>query len=213
MTRVLTLLLLLGLGAACSTVPPPPPSFALDYRAVGNHPAPTALPARVAVATFEAVPLYYRRSIVWHDGDTRGYYTTARWDSPPKQLMTEAVLEAARRHGGFTLVQRYPEAWGSPPELVIRGRIEAFEELATPDGRAAHVAVRTTLTDASGQATYWEGLVEAREPAPGADQGDLVDAFARAQARVADSVVSRARAVIAEGIAFGRRGEAGAAPE
>lgn len=203
----------LAVLTACATVPPLPESFALDYLSIGNHPAQPELPVRLGVARFDAVPFYDRRSLAWRNGEVRGYYTTGRWADLPNALLTEAVLEAARRHGAFAGVQRHPEAWGASPELVVHGRIEAFEEAAGATGREAHVAVRVALTDAAGAATYWEGLVEHREAVPGTGMSPLARGFRRAQAMVADAVVARARAVAREGALFRRVRETGAAPD
>ena len=186
--------LLLAAGFGCTSAPPPPVQFSLEY--LNGNPQTTRAPvaARLGVAQFTAQPFYQRQRLAWRNGHQHDYHSEGKWEAAPPILLTEAVLDAARHARAFETVQTHPPVWGAPPSLVVRGRVEAFDDDRNGK-RAAHVAGRFAVTDASGRTIYWEGDLEERHPVSGSGIAGLVTAFQRAQTALADEIVAIARGV------------------
>lgn len=188
------------LAAGCASSDPMR-QFALPY--AGGNPAPayTPLAENLGVATFGANAFYNRQRIAWRAGEEHDYHQTLTWEGIPRELLAEAVVDAARAQGAFTQVRHHPAAWGTPPAVVVRGRLEAFDDIRTAAGREAYVAANVALTDATGRTVYWEGPLEARRPISDDSAGALVAAFRACQSAVADAIVAQARRVAIENAA------------
>ncbi len=184
----------LVLAVGCTSAPPPPPQFSLDY--VGGVVAPqhASVDATLGVATLSTKPFYNRQRVAWRDGAEHNYHAV-EWEDVPRQLLAEAVVDAARAQNAFSTVVRHPASWGGAPLVVVRGRVVAFDDVSVDRTREARVAVRVVLTDASGRRTLWKGLIAEARPIDGSDNGAMVDAFRAAQAAVADAIVAHARRV------------------
>ena len=197
--RVPLLALLVLAGAACASAPPPPGQFALDYAAAPAGQTVAAVQTgRLGVAAFGAKAFYNSQRVAWRNGPRHDHYSAGKWETVPRTLLTEAVLAAARADGGFAGVQPHPAAWGPPPTLVIRGRIEAFDVRLDGEAPEAHIAARIALTDPAGRTAYWEGVLERRGPIAGGGMDAIVAAFEETQAALADAIVAEARRVATE---------------
>lgn len=200
---------LLGLGvllvaaSGCASAPPPPPQFALPYVGSVAEPAYTPLPGGLGVATLRSKPFYGRQRLAWRQGAEHNYHTDAKWEATPADMLAEAVLDAARAQHAFARADRHPAAWGPPPVVVVRGRIEAFDDTGAGRRRDAHVAAHIVLTDDTGRTIFWEGIVDERRPVQGNALTDLVRAFRDAQDAVADTIIAQARRVAIDAAAAG----------
>ncbi len=165
--------------ASCATSIPPTNYYVLG---LSNSPAQTAVessfPYTLAIAPFESESIYLRKKIVWRSGPNRlGYYSYDKWAALPAEMFSYRLYERAQSSGLFKSV--VSDAASGSADLILRGRITAFEEVDTPEGWFGRVEVEAELTQSDGT-VLWSGVAGHTEPAAEQSVQATVKAISRA---------------------------------
>jgi ABC-type uncharacterized transport system auxiliary subunit len=131
----------------------------------------------VAIAPFESEPVYMRKKIIWRSHSTRlGYYSYEKWASLPSEMLALRLYERCHSAGLFKTV--YAEGSGAA-DLVISGKVIAFEELESEDGHFGRVEAMIQIAERDGE-SIWSGVVSHAEPVGERNIRTVVQAIADA---------------------------------
>jgi ABC-type uncharacterized transport system auxiliary subunit len=147
-------------------------------------PAPTRVPASLAVAEFSVDQAYDDQRIVYRTSQQRfDYYHFHRWASDPGQMLSVVLREAYRQGGYFGHVLG---GFDASADFRLEGRVVALEEVDHPDGRwEVHVAVELTLREGSTARVLWSNRVDEREALPQRSPEGVAIAAGNATTRIA----------------------------
>lgn len=148
---------------SCASIPP------TNYYVLGlSHDLPqtayeSSLPYTLAIAPFESESTYLRKKIVWRSGPNRlGYHSYERWAALPAEMFSHRLYQRAHSSGLFDRV--VSDTSPDSADLILRGKVTAFEEVDTPEGWFGRVEVQAELTQDDGT-VIWSGVAGHSEPA------------------------------------------------
>ena len=184
--RTVLVVAALAFSASCASIP------STKYYVLGlprepdRAPGKSKYPYSVLIAPFESEPIYMRKKIIWRSQSNRlGYYSYEKWAALPAEMFAFRFYERSLNAGLFKRVNA--EGSNDAADLVISGKIIAFEELDDADGHYGRVAAKIQIADKDG-IVIWSGVESHAEPV--ADQN--IEAVVRAIADATDAVVTRA---------------------
>ncbi len=113
-----------------------------------------------------------------------------RWALPPTDMIRQQVLDYCRQAALFRQVtEEVPEAgtavWSA--SVIIR----RFEEVVTPEGRIALVAMRWQVYEGVSAKEIWAGDVHAQAAIRGAEAGAIVRAISEATEKCLQQALQR----------------------
>jgi ABC-type uncharacterized transport system auxiliary subunit len=175
-------LILFALSASCASIP------STNYYVLGLPREPdrtggeSKYPVSVFIEPFESEPVYLRKKIIWRSQANLGYYSYERWAALPVEMFAFRLYERSHSAGLFKSVR----AGGSRDavDLVISGKMIAFEELATANGHYGRVEAKIEIAERTGT-VIWSGIESHSEPV----SGHGIEAVVRAIAEATDAVV------------------------
>jgi ABC-type uncharacterized transport system auxiliary subunit len=183
--------------AACSARIPPTNYYVLGFTdSQTQNPLESRFPYTLLVEPFESNSVYLQKKIVWRSGPNEiGYYPYEKWAALPSEMFTYRLYRYAQESGLFQRV--YSIDAPRPTDLRLGGRIMAFEELDTPEGRFGHVSVSAELARADGT-IIWNGesshKIRMAEQTPEA----VVNAIAAATEAVVAEMLSSIEQLLAQ---------------
>lgn len=174
--------------ASCASIPP------TNYYVLGlaHEPAhksyESSLPHTLAIAPFGSESIYLRKKIVWRSGPNHlGYYSYEKWAALPSEMFSHRLYERAQSSGLFDRV--VSSAASESTDLVLKGKVTAFEELDTPEGWFGKVEVQAELTRSNGT-VIWSGVAGHSEPAAEQSVQATVEAISNATEATITSLLS-----------------------
>lgn len=183
-----------SLVLSCASIPPTNYYVLGLPHGSGNPDGASKFPYAVSVAPFASEPAYLRKKIIWRSETNRlGYYSSERWAALPAEMFAFRLYERAGDSNLFRSVHA-----GGPrneADLILGGRIIAFEELDTDAGSFGNVEVELELVDKTGK-RIWSATEGHAEPLSG--QG--VEAVVKALAVATESVITEALTSIEESL-------------
>ncbi len=128
---------------------------------------------RIRVHRFSADQVLVDDRILYRQSPNEvSFYEYKRWADPPVDIVTRYFIQRLKDSGDYSSVSSYKE--GSPPDLVLRGRLEHFEEVDRGKEVSASVAVELELTDSKTQTELWRGEAECTRPVTTRDMNGVV---------------------------------------
>jgi ABC-type uncharacterized transport system auxiliary subunit len=150
------------------------------YYALGAPaPPPAAAPSqgspRLLVGHISSSHLYLEDRVVYASNEVEmGTYEYERWSEPPVDMLQDMLVADLRATGQYRAVSRVGSA--SRGDYVVRGRLEAFDEIDKPS-LAARFSFRLELFDPKSGAVVWSGAYSHDEPVQGKTVSDVVQAL------------------------------------
>lgn len=208
MRALVTTILLVVVQAilGCASAPPPTKHYRLEIPAAPTEPeSPVEFEAlggtapSMMVEEFSVDTAYDDQRIVYREGPyVLEYYYYHRWSAPPGRLVAEALREAYADTGLFARVE---PAWTPGIPVILRGRVQALEEIdRTKDRWVGHVELQLELLDAKTEEVLWTHHAEEYEPLTDRSPEGLARAVSSALQRVVQRTAPRL-AILAVGIA------------
>jgi ABC-type uncharacterized transport system auxiliary subunit len=135
-----------------------PNYYTLNLPAPPDPPAPEKAHATLAIREFRA-PTYLRQgAIVYKTSPEQiGFYAYQRWAMPPRDFVTNAIVERVRAGGAFAHVQPYDGS--RDVNYVLSGRLEKLEELDYEGSVKVQVAISVEITSVATGAVVWSNVV------------------------------------------------------
>lgn len=109
------------------------------------------------------------------------FYKTRRWSERPQKMVTDLVRDHLRTSGLFQAVTT--DLGQAPPDFTFTGEVEAIEELDTPEGRFARLAMTLKLVRFEDDRAVWSYRFDRRRP--------VGDGSVRATVRVQSEMLAR----------------------
>ena len=152
--RLWLALAIAALSAGCGGTIPKTNYYVLSLPAPApqtREPAPYA----VAVMPFRAPDQLEQDRIVYRPSPVEiDFYEYHRWAERPAAAVTAALVARLRTARLFSSVSGYGKA---RPDFLVRGRLDRFEEIDSPEGVTIRVELTTELVDAKTLKTLWNG--------------------------------------------------------
>ena len=135
-----------------------PNYYTLNLPAPPDPPAAENAHATLAIREFRA-PAYLRHgAIVYKPSPEQiGFYAYHRWAMPPRDFVTNAIIERLRASGVFAHVQPYDG--NRDVDYVLSGRLEKLEELDYQGSVKVQVALSAEMTSIATGAIVWSNAV------------------------------------------------------
>lgn len=201
--RTLLLLLLVCTLAACRTTAP------RHYYALTAHDSATRFarpyPVKLRVRDLEMRRSYRRDELVVRaDAHEITFLRKQRWSEPPQRMISGLIRERVRQSGIAVEVQ--DDSGIGEPDFVLRGEIEAIEQLIAGKDAYAHLALTYRLASFKDDAIVWTFRIDARRLVSGTSLRSTVRALSELLAAETD------RALVDLGRFFGDPTAPGAPP-
>ena len=184
--RTMLVVVAFAFSASCASIP------STQYYVLGLPREPDRTsgeskhPYSVLIASFESEAVYMRKKIIWRSQSNRlGYYSYEKWAALPAEMFAFRFYERTLSAGLFKRVNA--EGSNNAADLIISGKIIAFEEQDDADGHYGRVTAKIQLADKDG-VVIWSGVESHAEPV--SEQN--IEAVVRAIAGATDAVVTRA---------------------
>jgi ABC-type uncharacterized transport system auxiliary subunit len=149
----------------------------LDEAALGNDDSDVVL----AVEDFATSPAYDEQRIVYRESPYRfDYYHYHRWSSPPGLLVADLIRQIYQATGAYEAVVGY----SSTADVVLNGRVVAFEEVDHTETWSARVILDLQLRDAMTGRMLWNERVEQVTTLKDRTPSGLAAAMSRAMTKI-----------------------------
>jgi ABC-type uncharacterized transport system auxiliary subunit len=178
-SHIVAICLLGGMAASCAATPP------TKYYVLDEPPAPAPaaqalIPVRLIVGRITSSHLYRDDRLVYGTGEVElGTYEYQRWAEPPVDLIQDMLLASLRNSGQYRAVSRIGSA--ARGDYIVRGHLDALDEIDNKPGIAARFAFQLELFDPSTGTIVWSGSYSHDEPVEGKHPSvaDVVQALDR----------------------------------
>jgi len=118
----------------------------------------------LAIEDFSAGAAYDEQRMVYRSDTYRfDYYHFHRWAAPPGMLVADTLREVYRETGAFRSVVG---GYDSRADVILSGRIVAFEEIDNQQDWLGRVVVNLQLRDARTGELLWNDTLERARPTP-----------------------------------------------
>ncbi|HXM10796.1 MAG TPA: ABC-type transport auxiliary lipoprotein family protein [Terriglobales bacterium] len=135
-----------------------PNYYTLNLPAPPDPPAPEKAHATLAIREFRASDYLHQGAIVYKTSPEQiGFYAYHRWAMPPRDFVTNAIIERLRASGVFAHVQSYDG--NRDVDYVLSGRLEKLEELDYQGSVKVQVALSAEMTSIATGAIVWSNAV------------------------------------------------------
>lgn len=134
-----------------------------------RYPAPVAKfetphPVTIRVKDLEVRESYDRSELAQRaDLVELHYHSARRWSESPHKMITDVLRDHLTRSG--LVAQVVAEIGQQPPEYTLTGEVVAIEQIATPEGFAARLAMSLRLVRFSDDTIVWRFQFDDRRPA------------------------------------------------
>jgi ABC-type uncharacterized transport system auxiliary subunit len=167
---------LLALSLAGCGTPRPVRFYALE-----TPPAParvnTTRPIDILVARITGPSFLHAEPIVYRTGTNElGTYQYHRWSDAPVEMVQANLIRLLRSSGDYQSVASTGSR--APEELVVRGRLDKFEEVDT-ESVGTQVAMEFELYNRKTGQVLWSHTYSQTEPAQGKELSQVVQAMDR----------------------------------
>jgi ABC-type uncharacterized transport system auxiliary subunit len=173
---------------------------ARTYR-IGFFPASAAagnaLPVTLGVAAVRGSETYRQERLVYRTQPNRvGFYPYDRWEVPPVEMVTEAIIAHLRASGGFLRVVPYTR--DGRVDYVLRGRLLRFDEEDAGAGApwSAVVEIDYELVDPQRSQVVATGAARATQAVPQRSAEAIVGALSAASRDALDSLAAQVKGAI-----------------
>src|SRR6202521_39754 len=135
-----------------------PNYYTLNLPAPPDPPAAEKAHASLAIREFRA-PTYLRQGAIVYKASPEqiGLYAYHRWAMPPRDFVTNAIIERLRASGVFAHVQAYDGS--RDVDYVLSGRLEKLEELDYQGSVKVQIAISAEMTSTATGAIVWSNAV------------------------------------------------------
>jgi len=134
-----------------------PNYYTLNLPAPPDPPVAEKAHASLAIREFRA-PTYLQGAIVYKASPEQiGLYAYHRWAMPPRDFVTNAIIERLRASGVFAHVQAYDGS--RDVDYVLSGRLEKLEELDYQGSVKVQIAISAEMTSIATGAIVWSNAV------------------------------------------------------
>jgi len=135
-----------------------PDYYTLNLPAPPDPPAAEKEHASLAIREFRA-PTYLRQGAIVYKASPEqiGFYAYHRWAMPPRDFVTNAIIERLRASGVFAHVTSYDGSRDA--DYVLSGRLEKLEELDYQGSVKVQVAISAEMTSIATGAIVWSNAV------------------------------------------------------
>ena len=135
-----------------------PNYYTLNLPAPPDPPAAENAHATLAIREFRA-PTYLRQGAIVYKASPEqiGLYAYHRWAMPPRDFVTNAIIERLRASGVFAHVQAYDGS--RDVDYVLSGRLEKLEELDYQGSVKVQIAISAEMTSIATGAIVWSNAV------------------------------------------------------
>ena len=181
-----------------------PNYYTLNLPAPPDPPVAEKAHASLAIREFRA-PAYLRQTaIVYRTSPEQiGLYAYHRWAMPPRDFVTNAIIERLRASGVFAHVQAYDGS--RDVDYVLSGRLEKLEELDYQGGVKVQVAISAEMTSITTGATVWSNAVSEIGDVDKRDVPAVVSEMNRTMQRAIEKLLTPVSAGGATGSIGGQR--------
>ena len=182
-TRTLAVLLAITCLAGCLTPKQyvPTARFMIDPEITVQHADPTSF--SIGIRPLEA-GRPYRQQLVRREDDLQlTHYEHAEWADLPRDIVTQALLDAVRLTNRFADVA-YSHDMGAP-DLLLIGTVRAFEQVQAETGPAALCSIDVQLRAGISRDGVWQAILSSQIPMPEEGPSGLAKAMSRAVASIA----------------------------
>src|ERR1700691_2533755 len=156
-TRIVFCLAALVILTGCGRVRYPN-YYTIHLPAPPDPPAPEKAHATLAIREFRASDYLHQGAIVYKTSPEQiGFYAYHRWAMPPRDFVTNAIIERLRASGVFAHVQSYDG--NRDVDYVLSGRLEKLEELDYQGSVKVQVALSAEMTSIATGAIVWSNAV------------------------------------------------------
>jgi ABC-type uncharacterized transport system auxiliary subunit len=172
----------------CGSVP------STHYYQIEYQPKPvklldTPLPYVVMINDFETDLIYRDDKIVYRDSPYQvKYYNYRRWIAPPQRLVSEAIFSQIQQAGIFEIVTNEPIA--QKTDLILTGRIRAFEEWDEATSWYGHVKIDFQLLKADTREIIWQNSFTQKQPVAINEPVEVVKAISAATQQIVHSAMT-----------------------
>ena len=170
----------LGIVAtSCSSSKPihhyQPAVIAKEVRAATSQPTSDLV---LAIEDFSAGAAYDEQRMVYRSSDYRfDYYHFHRWAAPPGMLVSDTLREVYRNTGAFRSVVG---GYDSRADVILSGRVVAFEEVDREEDWFGRVVVNMRLRDARTGELLWNDTLRREHKLGEQTPQGLAEAISRA---------------------------------
>ena len=170
----------LGLAAAACSSPQPihhyqPAVIAKEVRSATSQPTTELV---LAIEDFSAGAAYDEQRMVYRSSDYRfDYYHYHRWAAPPGMLVSDTLREVYRNTGAFRSVVG---GYDSRADVILSGRVVAFEEVDREEDWFGRVVVNMRLRDARTGELLWNDTLRREHKLTEQTPQGLAEAVSRA---------------------------------
>jgi ABC-type uncharacterized transport system auxiliary subunit len=157
-TRIVFCLVALVILTGCAGRVRYPNYYTLNLPAPPDPPVAEKAHASLAIREFRA-PTYLRQGAIVYKASPEqiGLYAYHRWAMPPRDFVTNAIIERLRASGVFAHVQAYDGS--RDVDYVLSGRLEKLEELDYQGSVKVEVAISAEMTSIATGKTVWSNAV------------------------------------------------------
>jgi ABC-type uncharacterized transport system auxiliary subunit len=140
------------------------------------------------VNDFETDLIYRDDKIVYRDTPYQvKYYNYRRWVAPPHRLVSEAVFSQIQQSGIFEFVTNKPIT--QKIDLILNGRIRAFEEWDEANQWFGHVKIDLQLLKEDSREIVWQNSFSQKLPASKNEPVEVVKAISAATQQIVHSAM------------------------
>ena len=181
-----------------------PNYYTLNLPAPPDPPVAEKAHASLAIREFRA-PTYLRQGAIVYKASPEqiGLYAYHRWAMPPRDFVTNAIIERLRASGVFAHVQAYDGS--RDVDYVLSGRLEKLEELDYQGSVKVQVAISAQMTSVATGATVWNNSVSEVGEVDKRDVPTVVSEMNRTMQRAIEKLLSPIPADVATGLTSAKR--------
>jgi ABC-type uncharacterized transport system auxiliary subunit len=191
----------LGLAAAgCGGKVPATHYYLLDYQVplADSAGGGTSATAKIALGIegFSTQPVYRDRRIAYRVSEHEVvYYPYRYWAASPGDLVADQLADHVRKSRLFASVEVAP--YGHPPDWVLSGHVERFEEMMVGKQPMAGLDLTVRLESVKTGELFWEDAISSRKPVTGNSADKIAAAMSQAMLEAGEAVVARLRTQVA----------------
>lgn len=191
-------LLVAGCGGGGSI--PEPRFYRIAYTSPAAASAGASLPVTLGVAGLGGPETYRQERLVYRTLPHKvGFYPYDRWEVPPVEMVTDALIDHLRAAGYFRRVVPYTR--DGQADYVLRGRLLRFDEEDGGPGTpwTAVVEIDYQLVDPQKGQVVSTGVARAALPVQGRQPDAIVDSLSAATREALGSVAAQVAGAIPGG--------------
>jgi ABC-type uncharacterized transport system auxiliary subunit len=181
-----------------------PNYYTLNLPAPPDPPVAEKAHASLAIREFRA-PTYLRQGAIVYRASPEqiGFYAYHRWAMPPRDFVTNAIIERLRASGVFAHVQAYDGS--RDVDYVLSGRLEKLEELDYQGSVKVQIAISASMTSIATGAIVWSNSVSEIGDVNKRDVPDVVSEMNRTMERAIEKLLTPMPADLATGSTAAKR--------